>query len=52
MLHVGAALSGESQAKADQVDVEKDAEGPKPAGILLDKLLSIDTDSWDFQSQS
>ena len=45
--NVGAALSGESQAKADKVAAEQEAVGPKPAGQILDTLLSIDTDAWD-----
>ena len=44
---VGAAVAGESQAKADQIVSEQEAKGSKPVALLLDKLLSMDTDSWD-----
>ena len=49
-INVGAALSGESQAKADEKVAEQlaeDSNALKPATILLDQLLSIDTDGWD-----
>ncbi len=46
-VNVGAALSGESQAKADEIVAEQKAEGPTAAAMLLDKLLAVDTDSWD-----
>jgi hypothetical protein len=47
--NVGAALSGESQAKADEVAARQQEEKAEqsPAGLLLDKLLSMDTDFWD-----
>ena len=42
-----AAVSGKSQAKANGVIAEQEAEGPKPVAALMDNLLSIDTDLWD-----
>ena len=46
--NVGAALAGESQAKADEVAAKQDAaKQSSPAGLVLDKLLSMDTDFWD-----
>lgn len=51
-VNVGAALAGESQAKADEVAAEQKAEGPTAAAMLLDKLLTIDTDVWDAEMTS
>lgn len=47
--NVGAAVSGESQAKADEVVAEQDTQPIKPVVALLDKLLTIDTDTWDYE---
>lgn len=49
-INVGAALSGESQAKADEKVAQQKAEddnAPKPATVLLEELLTMDTDGWD-----
>lgn len=52
-VNVGAALTGESQAQADKISAEQEkSDDQKPAAILLDKLLSIDTDSWDGEIRS
>mmetsp|Transcript_10349 Transcript_10349/g.11438 ORF Transcript_10349/g.11438 Transcript_10349/m.11438 type:complete len:356 (-) Transcript_10349:32-1099(-) len=45
--NVGAALAGESPATANKIQAEQEAEVPKPAALLLDKLLGIDTELWD-----
>lgn len=45
--NVGAAVSGENQATADKVLAEQQAAGPKPAAVLTEKLLAMDTDLWD-----
>jgi hypothetical protein len=50
--NVGAALSGNSQAKADEVAAEEEAGEQKPAGLLLDKLLNMDTELWDVEIKS
>ena len=47
--NVGAAVSGESQAKADEVVAEQDSKPTQPVVALLDKLLTVDTDTWDYE---
>ncbi len=48
-VNVGAAVAGESQAKADEVAAQQEAQEPKPAAVILDNLLTMDTDAWDAQ---
>lgn len=48
-VNVGAAVAGESQAKADEVAAQQETQGPKPAAVILDNLLTMDTDAWDAQ---
>lgn len=45
--NVGAAVSGKSQGKADEVLAEEEREGLKPAAALLEDLMEMDTDMWD-----
>lgn len=47
--NVGAAVSGESQEKADAIIEEEGKSGLKPAAALLEKLMEIDTDMWDTE---
>uniref|UniRef100_A0A6U6C7N1 Plastid lipid-associated protein/fibrillin conserved domain-containing protein n=1 Tax=Odontella aurita TaxID=265563 RepID=A0A6U6C7N1_9STRA len=45
--NVGAAVSGQSQGKADEVLAETEMEGIKPAAAFLEDLMNMDTDMWD-----
>jgi len=47
--NVGAAVSGKSQASADEVVAEEAKEGPKPAAALMERLMEIDADLWDIE---
>ena len=47
--NVGAAVSGKSQASADEVVAEEAKEGPKPAAVLMERLMEIDADLWDVE---
>ena len=50
--NVGAAVSGENQAAADKILAEQQATGPKPAAVLTEKLLAMDTDLWDVEMKA
>jgi hypothetical protein len=50
--NVGAAVSGENQATDDKVLAVKQASGPRPAAVLTEKLLALDTDLWDGEMKS
>jgi hypothetical protein len=47
--NVGAAVSGETQSKADTIISQEETLGPKPAAAFMDKLMEMDTDSWDME---
>mmetsp|Transcript_17361 Transcript_17361/g.32915 ORF Transcript_17361/g.32915 Transcript_17361/m.32915 type:complete len:354 (+) Transcript_17361:129-1190(+) len=47
--NVGAAVSGETQSKADSVISQEETLGPKPAAAFMDKLMGMDTDLWDME---
>jgi len=47
--NVGAAVSGQSQGKADEMIAKEENEGPSPAAVLLEKLMAMDTDDWDAE---
>lgn len=47
--NVGAAVSGETQSKADEIVSQEEALGPKPAAAFMDKLMGMDADLWDVE---
>lgn len=49
LANVGAAISGEDQAKADEVIAEQEASGPTPAAEFMDELISMEPDFWDLR---
>jgi len=46
-LSVGAAVSKKGQANADQVLAEKEAAGLSSSSAFMERLMSVDADSWD-----
>lgn len=49
---VGAAVTGEGQAKANEMVAKQEASDPKPEATFMDKLLGMDTDIWDKEIRS
>jgi hypothetical protein len=49
---VGAAVTGEGQAKANEVVAKQEASDPKPEATFMDELLDMDTDIWDKEIRS
>ena len=47
--NVGAAVSGKSQATADEVLAEEEKQGPKPAAALMERLMEVDAELWDVE---
>ena len=47
--NVGAAVSGKSQATADEVLAEEERQGPKPAAALMERLMEVDADLWNVE---
>ena len=47
--NVGAAVSGKSQATADEVLAAEEKQGPKPAAALMERLMQVDADLWDVE---
>ena len=47
--NVGAAVSGKSQATADEVLAAEEKQGPKPAAALMERLMEVDADLWDVE---
>ena len=47
--NVGAAVSGKSQATADEVLAEEERQGPKPAAALMERLMEVDAGLWDVE---
>lgn len=49
---VGATVTGEGQAKANEVVAKQEASDPKAEATFMDKLLDMDTDIWDKEIRS
>ena len=47
--NVGAALSGQSQAEADQAFAQQEALGQSMSYKLMDRLMNMDSDLWDVE---